>query len=464
MPKASAGRPRRTVRSLCSSPSPEWPRMRDLTLLVILGWIFLQAFRRPWIGILGWTWLSIMNPHQLSWALKTMPFAAAIGGATLIGLFITKDRRDYSLNRENVTLMVFMLWMCITLPFSMIFDQSFELWSRVMKIDLMILVTMVLLHSKRHMMLLTWVLVASIGFFGVKGGAFTVLTGGSYKVWGPENTYIEGNNEIALAIVIVIPLMRFLQMQMKAKWAKTTMTICMVLMAMAALGSHSRGALLAIAAMALVLWWRGKNKMVGAVTMVVVAVALLSLMPAEWWERMNTIKTYQQDESAMGRINAWGMAWNLAKSNFFGGGFMIWTGVIFAVYGPDPNDVHAAHSIYFMVLGEQGFVGLFIFLALFTMGWFTAGTLRTKARGKPETQWLSDLGGMLQVSLAGYAVGGAFLSLSYWDLPYNVLVLAVVGRRWLERKEWLREKEEPVIYWPEFLKKRFEKKKSIPLP
>ncbi|MDR7271158.1 putative O-glycosylation ligase (exosortase A-associated) [Pelomonas saccharophila] len=437
--------------------------MRDLSLLVILVWIIIQAFRRPWIGILGWTWMSIMNPHQLSWALKTMPFAAAIGGATLIGLFITKDRRDYSLNRENVTLMLFMMWMCITLPFSMLFDESFELWKRVMKIDLMILVTMVLLHSKRHMMLLTWVLVISIGFFGVKGGAFTVLTGGSYKVWGPENTYIEGNNEIALAIVIVIPLMRFLQMQMKAKWAKTTMTICMVLMAMAALGSHSRGALLAIAAMALVLWWRGKNKMAGAIGMVVVAVALLSLMPAEWWERMNTIKTYQQDESAMGRINAWGMAWNLAKSNFFGGGFMIWTGPVFAIYAPDPNDVHAAHSIYFMVLGELGFIGLFLFLTLFTMVWFTAGNLRVKARGKPETQWLSDLGGMLQVSLAGYAVGGAFLSLSYWDLPYNVLVLAVVGQRWLQRKEWLREKEEPVIYWPEFLKKRFQKKKIVPL-
>ena len=166
----------------------------------------------------------------------------------------------------------------------------------------------------------------------------------------------------------------------------------------------------------------------------------------------------------MGRINAWGMAWNLAKSNFFGGGFMIWTGVIFQIYGPDPNDVHAAHSIYFMVLGEQGFVGLFLFLALFTMVWFTAGSLRVKARGKPETQWLSDMGSMLQVSLAGYAVGGAFLSLSYWDLPYNILVLAVVGRRWLERKEWLREKEEPVIYWPEFLKKRFQKKKIVSLP
>lgn len=436
--------------------------MRDLALLAIIAWIILQALKRPWIGILGWTWLSIMNPHQLTWSVRSLPLAAAIGGATLIGLFITKDRRDYSLSRESIVLLIFMAWMTLTLPFSILMEPSFELWKRVMKIDFMILVSLVLLHSKRHMMLLVWVLVISIGFFGVKGGAFTLATGGSYRVWGPENTYIEGNNEIALAIVMVIPLMRFLQMQMEAKWAKTTMTVCMVLMAMAALGSHSRGALLAIAAMSLVLWWRGKNKMVGAVVMVVVGIALLSVMPAEWWERMSTIKTYQQDDSALGRINAWGMAWNLAKDRFFGGGFMIWTASVFAVYGPEPDRVHAAHSIYFMVLGEQGFVGLFLFLTLFTMAFFTAGKLRTQGKARPETQWLSDLGGMLQVSLAGYAVGGAFLSLSYWDLPYNLLILAVVGKRWLDRKEWLREKEEPVIYLPAFIKKRFEKKKGVP--
>ncbi|MDR7334172.1 putative O-glycosylation ligase, exosortase A system-associated [Roseateles asaccharophilus] len=438
--------------------------MRDLVLLIVVGWCFLQAFRRPWIGIMCWTWLSIMNPHQLSWRMSTMPLAAAIGGATLIGLFISKDRRDYSTSRESIVLMMFMAWMCITLPFSILFDESYEWWKRVMKIDLMILVSLVLLHSKRHMMLLAWVLVFSIGFFGVKGGVFTLATGGSYKVWGPANTYIEGNNEIALAIVVVIPLMRFLQMQMQAKWAKVTMTCCMVAMAMAALGSHSRGALLAIAAMGLVLWWRGKNKIVGAIVMVVVAVALLSVMPAEWWQRMNTIKTYEEDASAMGRINAWWMAFNLAKDRFFGGGFYIWTGSIFQMYAPDPTDPHAAHSIYFMVLGEQGFIGLFLFLTLFTMAFFTAGTLRTQGRERPQTQWLSDLGGMLQVSLAGYAVGGAFLSLSYWDLPYNLVILAVVGKRWLDRKEWQREAEEPLIYWPEFLKKRFEKKKAIPPP
>jgi probable O-glycosylation ligase (exosortase A-associated) len=438
--------------------------MRDLILLVVIGWCFIHAFRRPWIGIMCWTWISIMNPHQLSWSLRGQPFAALIGGATLIGLFMTSDRRDYSLNRESITLILLMVWFTITLPFSMIWDESFELYKRVMKIDLMILVSMVLLHSKRHLILFVWVNVFSIGFYGVKGGIFTVLTGGSYKVWGPENTYIEGNNEIALAAVMVLPLMRFLQLQMQAKWAKGLMGFSMVMMAAAALGSHSRGALLAIAAMALVLWWRGKNKFVGAIGIVVVGAALLSMMPAEWWDRMNTIKTYQQDESAMGRINAWGMAWNVAKSNLFGGGFFIWTGSIFAIYGPDPLDVHAAHSIYFMVMGEQGFVGLFLFMLLFWFAFSSANYLRIQGRKQPETQWLSDLGGMLQVGFVGYAVGGAFLSLSYWDLPYNMMIMAVIGRRWLARKEWLKEKPEPLIALPVFMQQWFKKKKSVPLP
>lgn len=439
--------------------------MRDLVLVVIIGWCFLQAFRRPWIGIMCWTWLSIMNPHQLSWQLKTMPFAAAIGGATLVGLFMTRDRRDYSLNRENITLILLMIWFCITLPFSIFFDDSFDLFKRVMKIDLMVLVTLVLLNSRRHLMIFVWVNVISIGFFGVKGGIFTVLTGGSYKVWGPENTYIEGNNEVALAIVMVIPLMRFLQMQMQAKWAKTTMTFCMIMMAASALGSHSRGALLAIASMALVLWWRGKNKFAGAVGIILVGGALLSLMPAEWWSRMHTIETYQQDESAMGRINAWWMAWNLAKANFFGGGFFIWTGQVFMLYAPDPNDVHAAHSIYFMVLGEQGFIGLILFLTLFCFAWGSAGQLRSQGRRQPETQWLADLGSMLQVGFVGYAVGGAFLSLSYWDLPYNMMIMAVVGRRWIARKEWLKEMPEPLIVWPAFMRQWVKKKsKPVPLP
>ena len=79
---------------------------------------------------------------------------------------------------------------------------------------------------------------------------------------------------------------------------------------------------------------------------------------------MDTIATYDQDSSAMGRINAWWMAWNLASSQFVCGGYEIYNPTIFSMYAPNPFDVHAAHSIYFQILGEQGFIGLFLYLSL----------------------------------------------------------------------------------------------------
>lgn len=416
--------------------------MRDLVLGPLIVGLAAYGLLHPWVGILGWTWISIMNPHTLTWSLRSMPVAATMAGAVLLGLLFTRDRRQFFVTRETVVLMLFMLWMCITLPFSFYFDASLPLWNRVMKIDLMVLVAMVVLYSKRHINLLAWVLTVSLAFYGVKGGLFTLATGGSYRVWGPEGTYIEGNNEVALAFVMIIPIMRFLQLTATSIWVKRGLLASMLLCAVAALGSYSRGALLAIAAMAAVLWWRSAKKAGGLILLLVVGAVMLSFMPEQWWARMGTIGAYKEDSSAGGRINAWWMAWNLAKANFFGGGFMVYLPDIFAKYAPDPLDIHAAHSIYFMVLGEHGFLGLFLFLLLFILVWLSAGRLRIQGQKMPQTQWLSHLGGMCQVSLAGYAVGGAFLSLSYYDLPYNILVLVVLGCRWIDRKEWVQEDAE----------------------
>lgn len=416
--------------------------MRDFALGPIILALAAYGLLHPWIGILGWTWVSTMNPHAYSWRLTSMPVAATMAIATLLGVLLTRDRREFFVTRETLVLMLFMLWMCITLPFSFHFNESLGLWNRVMKIDLMILVAMVVLHSKKHITMLAWVLVGSLGFYGVKGGIFTLATGGSHRVWGPDGSYIEGNNEVALALVMIIPLMRFLQLTTTSVWIKRGLLVSMVLCATAALGSYSRGALLAIAAMGAVLWWRSEKKFAGAAILMVVGVALLSFMPEQWWARMETIGSDNQDTSITGRINAWWMAWNLAKANFFGGGFMIYKPDLFGLYAPDPLAIHAAHSIYFMVLGEHGFIGLFLFLLLWILVWLSAERLRVQGRKLPQTQWLSHLGAMCQVSLAGYAVGGAFLSLSYYDLPYNFIILVVLGRRWMDGKEWIKEAEQ----------------------
>jgi putative inorganic carbon (hco3(-)) transporter len=414
--------------------------MRDIALALIILSICLAALRRPWIGIIGWTWISLMNPHALTWHLNTMPVAAAMAGSTLLGLVFTKDRRDFSITPETGVLIAFMLWMCITLPFSMNLDGSFVMWKRVMKIDLMILVSLVLLYSKKHLLTFVWVVAGSIGFYGVKGGLFTLLKGGAFLVWGPAG-FIEGNNELALALIVIIPLFRFLQLQVASKWGKRAITVTILLCIAAALGTYSRGALLALVAMGAALWWYGGRRIGMLLGVLLVSVVALMFLPEHWFVRMQTISDYQSDTSAMGRINAWLMTWNLASDRFFGGGFEIYDLNAFALYAPDPTDVHAAHSIYFQVLGEHGFVGLFLFLTLWFLVWWNAGRMRKEGRSEPQTQWLSDLGAMCQVSLVGYAVGGAFLSLAYFDLPYNILVMIVLGRRWIKRRAWLEPEE-----------------------
>lgn len=409
-----------------------------LTLLAIAA----ISLIRPWVGVLGWTWVSLMNPHVLHWRFAELPVAATVGGATLIGLFITSDRRNFNPGREGIVLLLFMAWMTITLPFSYHYEPSFALWARVMKIDLMILVALVLLHSKRHIVALAWVVAGSIAFYGVKGGIFTLASGGSHRVWGPEGTYIGGNNEVALALIMIIPLLHFLQVNVASKWVKRGLLVAMLLCAVAAIGSYSRGAFLAIGAMGAVMWWRSQSRVQIGSAFVVIAILVIAFMPGAYMERMSTIETYDQDDSAMQRLNAWHMAWNIAKANLFGAGFMVSMPDVCAIYSPIPTDCRAAHSIYFMVLGEHGFIGLFLFLLLWVLVWRTAGRLRVDAAKLPETRWLVPLGAMAQVSLAGYAVGGAFLSLSYYDLPYNILVLVVLGRRWIERQAYVEEARE----------------------
>ena len=403
--------------------------MRDVVLVSLTVVLAAVALIHPWVGVMTWTWLSIMNPHKLAWAAQTLPLAALVAGCTLLGLVLTRDKRHFYVTPESALLICFMLWMCITLPFSFYPERSFPMWSRVLKIDFMILVTLVLLYSKRHIMAFASVVVFSLGFYGVKGGIFTIAHGGSYLVWGPGGSFIEGNNEIALALIMTIPLMRFLQLQLTGTWARRGLTMAMFLSAVAAVGTHSRGAFLAIIAMGFFFWLRSDKKWLMTFMVPLVAIVLIALMPAAWEDRMATIQTYEQDNSAMDRIRAWQMAYALAKDNFFGGGFDIYQRALFAIYAPAGSRTAAAHSIYFQVLGEHGFVGLFLFLAMWFATWRSAGWLYRNCKKKPEYRWASQLGGMCQVSLVGYAVGGAFLSLAYFDLPYNIMVLVILSKR-----------------------------------
>ena len=422
--------------------------MRDVLITAVILAGAVMALGRPWVGVMLWTWISIMNPHRYTWGFAyNMPFAAIVAVTTLIGILFTRERESPFKAPVIYVLAIFMVWMTIAWLFGVDPAGDYESWAKVMKIDLMIFIALALLRSKRHIIVLAWVLVGSLAILGAKGGLFTILSGGSYRVYGPPQSYTYDNNDFALALVVVIPLVNFLRLQLASVWGRRGMAVLIILCAAAALGTQSRGGFLAFGAMALFFWWKGKNKLGTGLAISVALVAIIVFMPDTWMDRMESINDYRNDGSAMGRINAWWVAWRIALHNITGVGFNTVRPELFAQYSEYVDRARAAHSIYFQIMGEHGFIGLALFLCLGFMTWRVAGWISKNAPDIPETHWCKDLAAMSQASLAGYAVGGAFLSLAYFDLVYNILALLVLTKCWIKQQRWKSEPDPSIGKW-----------------
>lgn len=424
--------------------------LRDILLLGIMGATFPYVFRHVFIGVLLWAWIGIMNPHKLAFGfMHDAPVAMVVALITFIGLLTTRDRVKFDWTAPMIVLAVLIVWMALTTVFAFFPSSSMSQLVKVLKIQIMTFIAVAVLYKHLHIRLFIWINVLSLGFYALKGGLYTIATGGAGRVWGPPGGFIQGNNELALAIIMTIPLMYFLRATTPHKWVKRGLLLMMVLSAISAIGTQSRGALLALGAMAGLLWWRAPNKGANAVLLSVVGLVILAMMPASWYERMATIQNYQEDGSAMGRINAWMTMVNVANDRLLGGGFDVQNPFVFGLYAPDPSNPLTAHSIYFQMLGEHGYIGLGLFLLVWLMAWRRAGALRRETRNHPEVGWLYHLGSMVQVSLIGYAVGGAFLSLAYFDLPYNILVMVVVCTRWRTERDKVEQPDEAQLPRPE---------------
>jgi putative inorganic carbon (hco3(-)) transporter len=401
--------------------------MRDiLVTAIILVWLVF-ILRRSHYGAYLWAWLSYMNPHKQCWGFAmNLPFAQVAFLVTAVSMFMSKEPKRIPWTRETILLVIFMLWMTLTTLMAFYSDLAWVHWEKVIKIQMGTFMTLMLVTSKERLRLFIWVICLSIGYYGIKGGIFTIFHGGVYRVQGPASTFFEGNNEMGLVLIMTVPLMRYLHLIETRYWVKLGLAGAMFLTTIAAFGTQSRGALVALAAMATMLWLKSRNKLMTALLIGVSMTAAVSIMPAEWFERMNTIKDYKQDESALGRINAWWTAFNVAKSNVTGGGFEMFRPHTFRRYAPEPGRVHDVHSIYFEVMGEHGFPGFFMFMSLMGLTWFKASGIIRACKKDPNNKWASDLAAMIQVSMIGYAAGGAFLGLAYFDYYYHLIALVVI--------------------------------------
>ena len=363
--------------------------MRDILVTLIVFGSLPLIFKRPWLGAIMWVWISVMNLHSQGWGFaRTMPFAAIIACVTVASMILSKDKHRLPPSPVTTMFILFGVWVGVTTIFAINGAANIPQLVKVYKIIGMNLVVMMLIKTRKQVEALVWCVALSLGFYGIKGGIFTIRSGGSELVWGPAGTFIEGNNELALALIMVIPVIYYLFTVSTKAWLRIGLLGAMLLCALSALGSYSRGAALAIGAMAVFFWLKSRHKVALGALMLAAVPLMLMFMPEKWYARIDTIAEYETDGSAQGRINAWHMAYNLAMDRpIVGGGFDIYDYGVFLRYAPIPDDVHAAHSLYFQVLGEHGWVGLFLYLGLAWCAWRTGSRIIRDTKPYPDMRW-----------------------------------------------------------------------------
>ncbi len=412
--------------------------LRGLLLMALtFGGVF-GTFLAPHLGVLVWIWISVMSPHRFVYGFGSgIPYNLIVAATTLLcWLFSAEPKRP----KFDVALWLFAIlavYFSVTTLTSLSPAWSYVIWDRTIKSMVLAFIVATLMTNRVRIDSVIWVIVISLGYFGIKGGGFTLLTGGGSRVLGPPESPIADNNHLALAMCMSLPLMAYLLYVTRARLLRLGIIGAMALTTIAVLGTYSRGGLIGLSVILGYLWLKSRHKVAIAVVAVTAGVIGAGLMPAKWYERMNTIETAGQDNSFQARLQAWGFALSVAKARpLLGSGFAssedtaIWVQYVPDIgFQGDRVFGRAMHSIYFQVLADHGYVALGLFVALLGLTWLSAGRVTRLARRDPELAWAARLASMIRVSLSGYMVAGAALSMAYWDVAFMLIALISVLRR-----------------------------------
>ncbi|MBK1668945.1 putative O-glycosylation ligase, exosortase A system-associated [Rhodovibrio sodomensis] len=403
--------------------------IRDLLIAGFFAVGVVATLRRPYIGLCVWMIFTYLAPHHFTWGFAyTFSWVMIIAVVTMGSMVLNNAVRMPQPLTSTYLLGALVLWAGVTTAAAFDPQAALTAYIDALKIVTLGIVTMLLVDDTFKFRVVVSVLAGSILFFGVKGGLFVLATGGNYMVFGPPEHFMGANNGLAIALLMAMPLAWFLGTEAQNRWVRWGWFASIPFTILSILSTYSRGAVLALGCTAIYWAIASGRKKLGFGILALFPAALFLFMPDQLIERMETIENYQQDPSAMSRIEMWKFGFEIAKSHPFGGGFEVFPMYhLYDEYGVNMEYFESgktAHSIYFEMLGQHGFVGLALFLAMGVSLFMACSRIRRRYASVTAQNFAAAA----QISLVGYAVGGAFVNKAfYWPITFQLLGLVAAA-------------------------------------
>lgn len=420
---------------------------------------------------LVFTVVLFLRPQDMFPPLEVLHLAELSALAALVSLVVGRLARHEPVTRmtpEFAGVLALGAVMLFTAPFSIWFGGAVSTFTDLyLKVMLVYLLAVNVLTSPKRIERLTWVLVLVLGFIAFRAmfdyarGVNMIARG--TRVQGAVGGMMQNPNDLALHMVVFVPLALFMAMQPGRPIKRLIAAGAGFCMVGTVVVSGSRGGFLGMALMLVVLGvFAARQRPAAAVTGLFVLVCSLPLVPEQYWRRIASITDESKDDfgSTQARRQLFTEAYEAFLENPFTG---VGAGQ-FKAYKPESRIErwNETHNIWLQVATELGATGLAVFAFLmaraFGAVWQTRRLLaRARAAAtrprrstairrspagfaiSPSDAALFDAhSAAMAASLAGFFVCAFFSSVAYTWTFYYLLVLAAaprdVLRTWIASK------------------------------
>jgi O-antigen ligase len=412
---------------------------------------------RDWgyMGLLAFTAVLLLRPQDQLPGLTSLHIAeicAIIGIGPMLLHRFARRLPVFRVTPETSGLVIFGAVIVATAPFSIWPGGAFAvLTDSYLKMLVVFVLMMNTLTTPKRLERLTWLMLLCIGYIAARG-VFDYVRGVNLiegnRLAGAVGGIFGNPNDLALNMVAFLPLAVVIALAPRnAAWRRLTAALIVVLMTATIVFTKSRGGLLGLAVMLLVLLMlAGKIRRGFSVVAVIAVVAATPFLPATFVNRMTTIFDEKADRREFTGSRESRVILMQEGINAFVERPLTGVGAgQFQNYNPAGRKEkwRETHNALIQTAAELGIVGVLTFMFLIVRAALAASSTRRlllrprRRRGADagessltdgDRQYLYGHAVAMTAGLAGWFVCAMFASVAYNWTFYYLLALTVAAR------------------------------------
>ncbi len=433
--------------------------MLDLILFAFVAGFLALGLRRPFIWVLVYVYIDIVAPQKIGWTLMpAIPVSLIAFAAAFIGWAVLDSKKGTRVTFRQGLIVLLLFYCGYTTMTAHFPEDALEKWAWVWKALLFAIFMPLTLRTRTRIEATALVMVLAAGAVMISAGLKTALSGGGYGSLASlvqENAGIYEGSIMSTVAISMIPLVvwcaRYNTIFPK-HWTVWVFSVALIFACMLVpVGTQARTGLVCLAVLGVLTLRYTKYRFALIAAGGFAMMVAVPFLPQSFTERMATISSYQGDQSASTRVQVWKWTIDYANNRPLGGGFNVYRANSFTyetrkevergntvvVETAEVTDEgRAFHSAYFEMLGEQGWVGLGIWLWIQALGLWQMEWIRRKLRKSDDKtdQSFVALADALLMGHIVYLVGALFVGVAFQPFIFMLIALQIALTSLVKRR------------------------------